>query len=165
MKPDSTMIFVAASAHMWIYERCWMMVRRLAHWGRVAHTCVRSLIHHWLRLWLAAYSAPSHYLNQCWNIDNWTLRNKLQWNFNRNSNILIEENAIESVFCKVSAILCRPQCVRYVLRWHSMNAFGTCCLLVSHMYRIDIKKHVINNILLVFITNISHMVRKIITYL
>ena len=24
---------------------------------------------------------PSHYLNQCWNIVNWTLGNKLQWNF------------------------------------------------------------------------------------
>ena len=23
---------------------------------------------------------PSHFLNQCWNIVNWTLRNKLQWN-------------------------------------------------------------------------------------
>ena len=32
--------------------------------------------HHW--------SAPSHYLNQWWNIVNWTLRNKLQWNLNRN---------------------------------------------------------------------------------
>ena len=29
----------------------------------------------------------SHYLNQCWNIVNWTLRNKLKWDFNWNSNI------------------------------------------------------------------------------
>ena len=28
--------------------------------------------------------APSHYLNQCWIIVNWNLRNKLQWTFNRN---------------------------------------------------------------------------------
>ena len=28
-------------------------------------------------------SAPSHYLNQCWNIDNWNLMNKTQWNLNR----------------------------------------------------------------------------------
>ena len=27
-------------------------------------------------------SAPSHYLNQCWNIVNCTPRNKLQWNVN-----------------------------------------------------------------------------------
>ena len=30
---------------------------------------------------------PSHYLNQCWNTVNWILRNKLQWDFNRKSNI------------------------------------------------------------------------------
>ena len=28
--------------------------------------------------------APSHYLNQCWNIVDWTLSNKLKWNLNRN---------------------------------------------------------------------------------
>ena len=38
-------------------------------------------------------SPPSHYLNQCWNIVNWTFRNKLQWHFNRNSNIFIQEIA------------------------------------------------------------------------
>ena len=37
--------------------------------------------HHWHRHWLVAWSVPSHYLNQCWNIVHWTLRNKLQWNF------------------------------------------------------------------------------------
>ena len=38
-----------------------------------------------------AWSAPSHYLNQCWNIVNWTIRNKLQWNINQNSNIFIKK--------------------------------------------------------------------------
>ena len=46
---------------------------------------------------LVAWTAPNHCLNQCWNIVNWTLRNKFQWNFNRNSNISIQENALESV--------------------------------------------------------------------
>ena len=36
--------------------------------------------HHWFRLWLVAWSAPSHHLNQRWTIINWTLRNKLQRN-------------------------------------------------------------------------------------
>ena len=36
--------------------------------------------HHWFRQWLVAWPAPSHYLNQCWDIVNWTLGNKLQWN-------------------------------------------------------------------------------------
>ena len=57
--------------------------------------------------------APSHYLNQCWNIVNWTLRNKLRWNFNRNSKIFIKENAFENVVCEMASILSRPQCVNH----------------------------------------------------
>ena len=36
-------------------------------------------------------------------------RNKLQWNFNRNSNLLIQENSFESVVCEMAAI-CFPHC-------------------------------------------------------
>ena len=43
---------------------------------------------------------------------NWTLRNKIQWNFNRNSNIFMQENVSENVFCKMVAILSQPQCVK-----------------------------------------------------
>ena len=43
---------------------------------------------------------------------NWTLRNKLQWNLNQNSNIFIQENVFESVVCEMAAILSRPQCVK-----------------------------------------------------
>ena len=53
---------------------------------------------HWLRQWLVAWPAPSHYLNQRWNIVNWTLRNKLQWNLNRNLYIFIQENTFENVW-------------------------------------------------------------------
>ena len=47
-----------------------------------------------------AYSAPSHYLNQCWIIVNWTPGNKFQWNLNRNYIIFIQENAFENVVCQ-----------------------------------------------------------------
>ena len=43
-----------------------------------------------------------------------TLRNKQQWNSNRNSNIFIQENAFESVVCEMAAILSRPQCVNHI---------------------------------------------------
>ena len=56
--------------------------------------------------------ATSHYLNQCWNIVNWTLRNKLQWNFNRNSNIFNQENTPQNAICEMASILSRPQCVK-----------------------------------------------------
>ena len=67
--------------------------------------------HHWFRQWLVAWSAPSHYLNQCSNIVNWTLRNNLQWNLNRISFIFIQENVFENVVCKMAIISSRPQCV------------------------------------------------------
>ena len=60
--------------------------------------------------------APSHYLNQHWDIVNWTIGNKFQWNINRNSNILIRENAFENVVWKMVAILPRPQCVKKIRR-------------------------------------------------
>ena len=69
---------------------------------------------HWFRWWLVAWSAPSHYLNQWWNIVNCTLRNKLQWNFNWNSNIFIQEYALEYVVCEMASILSRPQCVYHI---------------------------------------------------
>ena len=40
------------------------------------HICVTNLGHHWFRWWLVTWSVPSHYLNQCCIIVNWTLRNK-----------------------------------------------------------------------------------------
>ena len=54
--------------------------------------------------------SQNHYLNQCWNIVNWTLENKPQWNLYRNSYIFIKENAFENVIWKMAAILSQPQC-------------------------------------------------------
>ena len=67
--------------------------------------------HDWYR-WLVAWAAPSHYLNQCWHVVNWTIRNKLQWIFNYNTCIYIEENTLENVVWEMAAILSRPQCVK-----------------------------------------------------
>ena len=72
-------------------------ISMLTHRGRGTHIwkCITRIV-----IW----TAPSHYLNHCWNIVNWTLGNKLQWNFNRNSNIFIQENALENVVCKMASI-------------------------------------------------------------
>ena len=40
---------------------------------------------------------------------------KLQWNFNRNSHIFNQENALEYVVCKMTSILSRPQRVNDTL--------------------------------------------------
>ena len=41
--------------------------------------------------------------------DNWTLRNKLQWNLNKNSKLFCHENAFENVVCKLAVILVRAK--------------------------------------------------------
>ena len=64
---------------------------------------------------VVTWMAPSHYLNECWSIVNWTLGNKLHWNLNRNFYIFIQENAFENVLWKMAAILSWPQCVNRVL--------------------------------------------------
>ena len=58
------------------------------------------------------WSTSSHYLNQCWNIVNSDIRNRLQWNLKRNSYIFIQENAFENVVCEMVTMLSRPQCVK-----------------------------------------------------
>ena len=52
-----------------------------------------------------------------------TLGNKLQWNFNRNSYIFVQENAFQNVVWKKAAILSRPQCVnrQQVITWTDNN--------------------------------------------
>ena len=63
----------------------------------VPHLCASESGQHGFRWWLVAYSAPSHYINQCWIIINWIHMNKLQWNFNQSTKLFIHENAFEMV--------------------------------------------------------------------
>ena len=51
----------------------------LTHLPPSTTICVNQSGQHWFRQWLVAFWAPSHYLNQCCDIVNWTLTNKLQW--------------------------------------------------------------------------------------
>ena len=86
----------------------------LTHLPLVPYICVSESGQHWFRRWLLAYSAPSHYLNQCWVIVNWVFRIYLQWSFNKNSYIFIQENAFENLVWKMAAILSRPQRVNKI---------------------------------------------------
>ena len=69
-------------------------------WGWVTHICVMKLSQHCCRWLLVTCSAPSHYLNQWWNMCNLSPRNIVPWNLIWNSE-LIQENAIENVVCNV----------------------------------------------------------------
>ena len=57
----------------------------------------------------------SEVLNQCWNIVDLNLRNRLQWNLKRISYIFIQANAFENAVWEMVAILSWPQCVDWSL--------------------------------------------------
>ena len=94
--------------------------------------------------WLVAWLVPSHYLNQCWNIVNQTLRNKLLWKSIPNTKLFIHENTFENVICEMAAILFRG-------RW-----FKLCLQKRPHHYLIwaDKKAGLLNVIALYPPTNI-----------
>ena len=56
--------------------------------------------------WRLLGAKPLSYY-QCWVIVNWTLRNKLQWNFVQNTKLFIHKNAFENIICEMAAILSR----------------------------------------------------------
>ena len=58
-----------------------------------------------------AWSAPNHYLNQCWNSVNGILRNILQWNVNLDENLLIAEVNFKIASAKLRPFL-SAQCVK-----------------------------------------------------
>ena len=95
----SKLMLVTAVLNIWISNK--FLLCSLTHWGRVMHICISILS----IIGSDNGLAPSHYLNQCLNIVNWTLRNKLQWNINQNSYSFIQENAFENVVWKIAAIL------------------------------------------------------------
>ena len=73
--------------------------------------------HHCSRLKLAAWSAPSHDLNQYWNIVNSNIRNQPQWNPKGDSYIFIQDNAFANDVWKMAAILSRPHELRSGVAW------------------------------------------------
>ena len=90
-------------------------ISSLTHLTLVPHICVNESGQHWFRLWLCTYSVTSHYLNQCWVIANWTLGDKLQWNFNPNTKCFIPENASGNIVCEMVTILSRGRWIKVAL--------------------------------------------------
>ena len=76
---------------------------------------------------------PSHYLNQCWNVVNRTLGNRIQWNFNQNTMIFIQENGFENAVCKMVAMLSKPQCLNVLIGmcWCESPASSNTSILIS----------------------------------
>ena len=82
------------------------------HWGRVTHICVGNLTIISSDNGLSPGRRQAIIGTNAGILLIGNLRKKLQWNLNRNSYIIIQENALEKVVCKMAAILSRPQCVQ-----------------------------------------------------
>ena len=63
--------------------------------------------------WLQSPPPMAHldHLNQCCVTVNWTLGNKIQWNFNQNTKFSIRENVSENIVCEITAILSKGRSV------------------------------------------------------
>ena len=101
------------------------------------HHCLCCNIMHTCEVNMKNWTAPNHNLNQCWNIVNWTLRNNLQGNFNRNSNILIQENALENFVCEMTSILFRPQ-------WFNSLALGRCGSDIVSVFKLNLRIYILS---------------------
>ena len=101
----------------------WAIINKLFHepltrLPQVSQICVDELCQHWFRWWLVTCLVPSHNLNQCWFIVNWTYRNKFQLNFNQNMKLFIHGDAAENIFCQMVAILSRDIQLKIII--HSL---------------------------------------------
>ena len=87
------------------------------HWSQV-------LSAEWRCSWSSADRRCSNYI---WVFNNfiakvrlifevlWTLRKKLQWNFNQNTNFFIHENALENVVYEMAAIFSKMRWVNFLI--------------------------------------------------
>ena len=91
----------------------------LKHPPLVLYICVSESGQHLFKKWLVAYSGPSHYINQCWNVFNWTPRNILLWNFRPNS---FQENPFGHVVWKMAAILSRHNLLKPEYKLRSLSS-------------------------------------------
>ena len=125
----------------WAMEHFCCCCCHLSQCGQVMHICVRNLTT------IGSDNGLAPVMNQCWNIGNSNLRNKLQWNFNRNSYIFIHENAFESVICEMAAILCDLKNRQMTLKNNKVPLlcyFKFCASFHSHWQmqtRVTLQKH------------------------
>ena len=83
--------------------------KSLTHWGRVTHICVSNLA----IIGSDNGLSPARCQAIIWTNAGISLIRPLglQWNFNSNWSIFIQENAFENIVCEMASILSLPQCV------------------------------------------------------
>ena len=90
--------------HLKLSPAKWRLIRlglnEWLPWDLTMYIYVGDPGHHWVRLWLVACPAPSHYLTQCWIIVSWTFGNKPQWPSDQNTSIFLSRKHIQNAVCK-----------------------------------------------------------------
>ena len=115
---------------------CITTLNLLTHWGSVTYPCTSNLTiigsdNRW--------SAPSHYLNQCWIIVNGTHRNRFRWIIDRNSCIFVRENPFKMSsgkwrpFCLVLNVLI-PRLATWIVRSACPIDSGHCVMIYHARY-------------------------------
>ena len=86
---------------------------------------------HWVRQWLVACLAPSHYLNQCYLIVTWIPRELTSVQvYLKFKNVFIEDS-FENIVSKIALISSRPQCANVqALSWFGISTLEN--LLILH---------------------------------
>ena len=108
-----------SAKHMWPgalapgnqYPQCWVFIDVfpaviwLTDFGRIRHICISNQT---TFQQLVPGSAPSHYLNQCWDIVNWTNFSEISIKIH-----IFSFNAFKNIVRKMAAILSQPQYVNF----------------------------------------------------
>ena len=125
----------------------WSGRRLITHLPLVPHICFGKLGRHWFRYWLVAFSAPSHYLKQCWLIVDWNLMNKLKY-----ENVVWERVAILSrgIWVKSNPEIIRSFALTYILAVKSSkgNELERSCMFLlntPHQNEINVKMRQAHN--------------------
>ena len=98
------------------------LICMITHWGWVKHICVGNLTIIGPDNGLSPGQRQAIIWTNAGILLIGTPRNKLQWNFNRYSNIFIQENAFENIVCEMVSILSRPQCDNTKQLWNQLWA-------------------------------------------
>ena len=106
--------------YMWFIFFSWQFIEMSGvGWLSAVLNSSPSYMHQWIKSALVQimacrlFSTKPFSKPMCWVIVNWTLRNKLQLNFNQNTKLFIHENASEDIICEMAAILSRGRWVNF----------------------------------------------------
>ena len=125
------------------------------HWDLVTYICVNNLTHHSFRYRLVAYSVPSHYLNQCCYLVDWTVKSEI---WIENQTFSLKKLHLKTLSAKWWPFCFTPNVSS--MTFH--KAVGECWLIINSINTIPDIYHTIFNSKLCFL--ISHYALKVLPH-